>query len=260
MMRTSFTSLVLIVAAALAVPASASPPGHLEGYVPVASRAVGAYDSFWTTDLWIYTQDASTVHLWFNPSGADNSGRQSVVVQLAGAVTFLPDVVGSTFAAAGKGSLHYLADGPVVVVSKTWTPGQAGGTYGQTIFGIPVAGVSTPDTGQAGALRVVVAKAEGFRSNLGLVNASGNAVTVTVDAFDGDGSPSVGSVPFTVVLEPFDMNQVDDVLARLSVTSRPGIVLRAWVSTGEGAILAYLSEVDNVTNSGSYQEAFRFGF
>jgi len=260
-MRKLPSALALVVATALSsLAADASRPGHLEGYVPVVANGAGAHGSFWSTDLWIYTQDASTIHLWFNRSGTDNSDRQSVELELTEAVTYLPDVVGSTFGTSGKGSLHYLADGPVVVVSKTWTPAPNGGTYGQIIQGIPVADASTPDTGQAGALRVVVAKADGFRSNLGLVNVSGNTVTVTVDAFDEDGTALAGSVPFTVVLPPFDMKQVDDVLARLAAASRTGVILRARVSEGEGAILAYLSEVDNATNSGGYQEAFRFGY
>jgi len=253
-------SLLVLATACVASGAAAAVPGHLEGYVPVVSRGAGAFDSFWTTDLWIYTQSATVIHLWFNPSGSDNSDQQSVVVPLDGAVTHVGDAVGTVFEASGKGSLHYLADGPVVVVSKTWTPGKSGGTYGQVITGLPLTVASTPDTGQAGSLRMVVAKAQDFRANLGLTNVTGVPATVTVDAFDHGGAPLAGAIPFSVALAPFDMQQVDDVLARLSTTSRPGIVVRATVSSTGGAILAYLSEVDNFTNSGAYQEAFRFGY
>jgi hypothetical protein len=40
---------------------------------------------------------------------------------------------------------------------------------------------------------------------------------------------------------------------------RRGLIIRAAVISQQGAILAYLSEVDNQTNDASYQEAFRFG-
>ena len=41
---------------------------------------------------------------------------------------------------------------------------------------------------------------------------------------------------------------------------RRGLIIRAAVVSQRGAILAYLSEVDNRTNDASYQEAFRFGY
>ena len=56
------------------------------------------------------------------------------------------------------------------------------------------------------------------------------------------------------------MRQVNDVLTRLEPGSRAGLVVRASVASDEGAIVAYLSTVDNATNDPSYQEAFRFAY
>ena len=89
--------------------ALAAAPGHLEGYVPAVARVEGKFGSFWTSDLWIYQQGASTIHLWFNREDEDNTDRHSVVVQLDGPVTRIEDVVGSIFATEGVGSVHYLA-------------------------------------------------------------------------------------------------------------------------------------------------------
>jgi hypothetical protein len=242
-------------------PLWAAPAGHIEGYVPAVASLTGRFSSFWSTDVWIYTQSATKIDLWYNRSGQDNTNVQSVVVQLTQPVTFLPNIVVNTFQSPGtKGSLHYLADGMVEVVSKTWTPGPSGGTYGQISDGIPAAMASMPGSGPDGSLRMLVNQTPGFRVNVGLVNVAGSPATVTVEVFTSDGLPAPRTSSFTVALQPYDMQQKDDILAALPAGSRQGLIVRASVSAGNGAILGYLSEVDNTTNSGSYQESFRFGY
>lgn len=262
-MHTRFTLALLpvcVVAITIAVPAAASEPGHLEGYLPSAAHTPGRFGSFWTTDLWIYQQGASTLHLWFNPSGQDNTDVSSVVVPLTEPVTAIEDVVGTLFGTDGVGSIHYLADGPVTVTSRTWTSAPEGGSYGQTIEGAPTSCAAVPGTGQAGALRMTVDQAPGFRANLGLVNVSGVTTTVLVEIFTSDGGDAPGNSSFWVDLSPYGMTQVNDLLARLQPGQRRGLIVRTSVTSDEGAILAYLSEVDNRTNDASYQEAFRFGY
>jgi len=234
--------------------------GHLEGYIPAAANGEGRFDSFWTTDVWIYQQGASVIHLWFNPAGQDNTDGQSVVVQLDAPVVQISDIVSSLFATQGIGSIHYLADGPVSVVSRTWTAAAEGGGYGQTVPGIPVGNASFAGTGQGGALRMLVDQKAGARANLGIVNISPFALTVAVEIFTADGQEAPGDSSFTVDLEPFDMTQLSDVLNRLPSGEREGLIIRVGITSAEGAILAYLSEVDNTTNDASYQEGFRFSF
>jgi hypothetical protein len=255
------TPVALATVLLLAVPASAAPSGHLEGYIPQAAHLSGKFNSFWTTDVWIYTESATEVHLWFNQAGRDNTNVQSVVIPLTGPVTFLPDILQNTFfVSSTKGSIHYLADGQVEVVSRTWTPGKDGGSYGQVIYGIPVSMAGIPGSGPSGSLRMLVNEADGFRVNLGLANVTSSPVTVTVQVFTADGQPVPGTSSFTMTLQPYDMQQKDDILAALRAGQRQGLIVRASVSAGDGAILGYLSVVDNTTNAANFQEAFRFGF
>lgn len=256
----SRTILVISLCLAAAVGVQASVPGHLEGYVPSAANAAGRFGSDWTTDLWIYHQGASTIHLWFNPSGSDNTQVESVVVTLDRPVTVLTDVVGATFGAEGVGSIHYLADGPVTVTSRTWTATEPAGSYGQTITGVPVSGAAVPDTGQTGTLRMFVDQKAGFRTNLGLTNVSGVSVTLGIEIFTADGAAAPGDSTLTVELAPYGMTQINDLLSRLTSGTRSGLIVRVGVSSNEGAVLAYLSTVDNATNDASYQEGFRFGY
>ncbi len=242
-----------------ALPAAAG-SGHLEGYIPAVSKAEGLFGSSWTTDVWIYQQGATVIHLWFNPQGRDNTDGESIAVELTDPVVQISDIVGSFFGAEGTGSVHYLADGPVTVTSRTWTSSPDGGSYGQTIPGIPVGRASLAGTGQGGALRMLVDRNDGARANLGVVNVSTVTLDVEVEIFTADGDPAPGFTPFEVTLKPFSMRQIGDVLSRLAAGEFQGLIVRVGVTSDSGAILAYLSEVDNATNDASYQEAFRFAF
>ena len=106
-MRRSLTSVVsAFLLSALAVPVFAATGGHVEGYVPAVAHVEGKFGSFWTSDLWIYQQGATTIHFWLNPPGQDNTDGESVVVALDEPVVFLPDVVATLFGSEGSGSLH----------------------------------------------------------------------------------------------------------------------------------------------------------
>ncbi len=244
-----------------AAPSLANSGGHLEGYVPAVAHVDGKFDAFWTTDVWIYQQGATVIHLWLNPPGQDNTNGDSVAVTLDEPVVFLPDVVASVFGAEGSGSLHYLADGPVTVTSRTWSPGAEGGSYGLSIPGMPVSSASIPGAGQAGSQRVVVNKDVDFRANYGLVNVSTVPVSVLVEIFTADGEPAPGNnTSFTVDLEPFGMTQINDILKRVTGGDQDGLIIRAAVTSVVGAILTYVTDVNNTTNDSSYQAGFRFAF
>jgi hypothetical protein len=237
----------------VSAPTFAASGGHLDGYIPAVANTKGRFGSFWTSDLWIYHQGATVIHLWLNKPGQDNTDGQSVVINLDEPVVFIPDVVGTVFGTEGSGSLHYIADGPVTVTSRTWTPGEEGGSYGLTLPGRPVSAASFAGSGQAGALRVVVNQRSGFRANFGVVNVTPVAVTVLVEIFTADGELAPGDSSFT-------LDQVNDILKRLTAGSREGLIIRAGVTSEEGAIFSYLTDVDNTTNDSSYQSGFRFAF
>ena len=208
--------------------------------------------------LWIYHQGATVIHFWLNKPGRDNTDGESVVVNLDTPVVFIPDVVATLFGTEGSGRLHSIADGPVTVTSRTWTPGEEGGSYGLTLPGKPIGSASFAGSGQAGTLRVVVNQRTGARANFGVVNVSPVAITVLVEIFTAEGDPAPGDSSFTLNLQPFGMTQVNDILKRLTAGERDGLIIRAGVTSEEGAIFTYLTDVDNTTNDSSYRAGFRF--
>lgn len=233
--------------------AVASSGGRFEGYLPAVAHAPGQFGSEWTTDLRVVGARGTTVRIWFHAAGRDNGGAAAASLPLTGAVTAVSDVLGTLFHADGHGALRYSSDGPVRVVSRTWTPSGAGTT-----------GLFTPDLALAEAARggtsaatllMTVDQRAGFRANLGLVSASGFPVALVVEVLLADGTAAPGSSSFTVSLPPFGMTQENDVLARLAPGERRGLLVRARVLTPGGAAFAFLSEVDNETNSPAYQPA-----
>ncbi len=232
--------------------------GHIDGFVPAAAHTPGRFDSIWTTDLWIYREQATTLQLWYNEEGGDAAAAPTATISLDEGVVHLKDVVATLFAAQGHGSISYLADAPVSVVSRTSTEAEGGGTYAQVIPGVSASDAAAPIIGNDGTVKVLVSQREGFRANLGLVNTTADPVTVQVDILTGDGSPAPGDSSFSVDLAPWGTTQVNDVLARLESGQLEGLVINARAVSGGGKIIAYLSEVDNSTNDPSYQEAFQF--
>jgi len=148
----------------------------------------------------------------------------------------------------------------VTVTSRTWTPGQEGGSYGLSLPGRPITSASIPGTGQAGTQRVVVNKDADFRANYGVVNVTAVPVSVLVEIFTADGDPAPGDTSFTVDLEPFGMTQINNILKRVTGGDQDGLIIRAGVTSVAGAILSYLTDINNTTNDSSYQAGFRFAF
>ena len=118
---------------------------------------------------------------------------------------------------------------------------------------------AVPDCGQAGSLRMVADHDPGSRANLGVVNVSGVTTDIAIELFTADGSVAPGDSAFTLELAPYEMRQIGDVFARLGPDPLSGVIVRVGVTSDDGAVLAYLSTVDNATNDAAYEAGFRFG-
>jgi hypothetical protein len=83
---------------------------------------------------------------------------------------------------------------------------------------------------------------------------------VLVEIFTADGDPAPGDTSFTIDLEPFGMTQMNNILKRVTGGDQDGLIIRASVTSVAGAILTYLTDINNTTNDSSYQAGFRFAF
>jgi hypothetical protein len=102
------------------------------------------------------------------------------------------------------------SDEPFKATSRTFTL-SGDGTFGQFIPGINHLAVPSEPP-----VLMQLTQNAGFRTNLGLVNLSGEAVTITVDLFSADTTP-LGSSDYSV--EPYGHRQIDGFIT--GITGQP---------------------------------------
>jgi hypothetical protein len=168
----------------------------------------------------------------------------------AGQAAVLDDVVGSTFGGTdSRGSLLVESSpvGGLVVVSRTYNVG-ATGTYGQ--------GTQTVTAGQGvdasgGVLRLIALhNTEQYRTNVGITEMSGQAVTVGITLYDATGSEALGYVEWGVPADgQMQMNIFEATgLGDTNVVAATAVI---QVVNGSGSVTAYASMVDNTTGDGT---------
>jgi hypothetical protein len=227
-------------------------------FLPAAAKARGAGGTDWRTALYLTNLvdvpvDVAAALL---PPGFDNSAAVANATVIAtlparGSLT-VDDLVGALGedGVAGGVALILTAQGlglPATLVSGTsytFTPNPAGsGGYGQ---GIP----ATP-AGDRG--RVVVAgvrQGADYRSNLGILNTSDQALEVDVTVRNAAGD----SVGFEVWnLAPYEFRQVG--VGNLAGGGLSGGSVECERRSATGSFRAYLSVVDQETGDAAYFEA-----
>ncbi len=214
--------------------------------LPSSARVAGLGGAFYTTDLTVANTGVlpATVVLKFLGNAIDGSGGPERSVSIAaGGSRSLPDVLGSTFGLAeGFGAIRITSSSAAVrAVSQTSTPG-FGGTFGQSV---PAARPHDLVVSGSRASILAVREDASFRTNLVLANPSNRPVDVDVVLVS---SASVrGEKRFT--LPALGMLQVNRVVRALGVTDDvSGGHLELSTPTAGGAVAAYASVIDNVTN------------
>ncbi len=177
----------LVVVALAAGPAGAQfvAPG---GTIPVVANLPGKAGTFWRSDVVLTNLGPATttvvLELFPELRGGTPAFTPPDPVQVtlaAGEQRVLSNVVQSVFGLQNvKGALRfYTTDGaPLAFASRTWTPG-GGGSYGQSVEGVLVAGEAwIPDLEEDGF----------YRTNIGIFWPWDQAVEFTVTIHAGDGS------------------------------------------------------------------------
>jgi hypothetical protein len=232
--------------------------GHLDGI-----------NSQWRSDVRITNTAPQKINylLRFTPAGGDPTQiKQTQISIAAGDTTALDDIVKNWY---GVGALGDAANGvlevrplntsgkgapnaedvnvSLVTVASSRTFNQsAGGTLGQYIPAIPFAnfvGKPSGDT-RAGTLSMQqIAQSSAYRTNLGIVEASGKPATVLVSVFDTAGR---NLLDLPVDLKAGEQRQLNSFLAANNITLTDGRI-EVKVTGGDGKVIAYASVVDNKT-------------
>ena len=232
--------------------------GHLDGI-----------NSQWRSDVRITNTAAQKINylLRFTPAGGDTSQiKQTQISIAAGDTTALDDIVKNWY---GVGALSDSANGVLEVrplntsgkgapnaedvnvsfstIASSRTFNQStGGTLGQYIPAIPFANFIGKVTGdaRAGILSMQqISQSTAFRTNLGIVEASGKPASVLVSVFDTSGK-NLLNLP--IDLKAGEQQQLNSFLATKNITLTDGRI-EVKVTSGEGKVMTYASVVDNRT-------------
>jgi PKD repeat protein len=215
-------------------------------YIPAAAHVGGFAGTDWRTDLEIANRKADPVECSVDllRTGYDNSSPMSATVTVPGnGNTRVGDALKTLFQYDGSAALRLsTASSTITATSSTYNTTDDG-TYGQYISGVSTAGAIAPNRpGVMIQLSENDVTTSGFRTNLGLLNTTAGQVEVVIELFDSDGS-AVGSG--STVLEPYEHRQINRIFTDVTSSAISNGV--AWVSTSTpgGAVLAYVSVVDN---------------
>ena len=263
------TSIFVLVASLLAATASAVMPAT-DQFVPALAHAGGFGDAQWRGDVWIYNPAAdrpATVDIYLllrqpNPTPTP----QRITVQ-PGETRYFEDIIGAGLFGQSNaaGGIRVVSSSPVVVTARSYNANVtmangATGTSGQFFGGVPAAiAVGAGDaTDVIGLDQDPSGTTAGFRSNLALVETTGNPVSFAIDRLDPDGTvvgtlACDGSGP-CAPLGPWEVRQLDLVLTKFSPPSGANQRLRIRITGGNGRLIAAGSRIDNITGDPSTVE------
>jgi len=215
--------------------------GHLDGV-----------NSHWQSDIRVTNVGSQSAKyaLTFTPSAGTASGIQQTTISVGpGETTALDDIVRNWY---GIGSLGDSANGMLeirpadglpftaVASSRTYNVG-ANGTLGQFIPALPFSAF----IGNASVLSLQqIAQSSLYRTNVGIVEASGNGASIVMSVFNASGAKLL-DIPLT--LNGGEQKQLNSILATNNIALTDGRI-EVKVTGGDGKVTAYASVVDNATN------------
>ena len=213
--------------------------------VPVAASSPGAQGTRWKTDLTLAADDSGDVddvRLHLVTSATDGSEPLEVALGLAqSSGVQLRDVVRTAMEQdPAVGALFITSSAPISAVSRTFNDDPSG-TYGQMVPALPLAAARA---GTAPAALIQLARTARFRTNLGFVNLTDQALTLQAAASRADGS-SLGTWPVT--LGPYGFLQQNDPLSWLTSDAVEDAFVVVTAADDAARYVTYASVVDNVS-------------
>ncbi|MDD5564451.1 MAG: hypothetical protein PHQ91_12140 [Thermoanaerobaculaceae bacterium] len=239
-------------------------------FVPALAHINGFGDARWRGDVWIYnpaadrpaTVDIDLLLRQANP----NPVSQRITVQ-PGETRYLEDIIGAGLfqLTNAAGGIRVVSSSPVVVTARSYnanvTTAKGTATSGQFFGGVPAAlAVGAGDaTDVIGLDQDAAADTGAWRSNLALVETTGNTVDFVLDRVGPDGTvvgslACDGSNPSCAPLGPWEVRQFDLVLTKFSPPTGANQRIRIRVTGGSGRLIAAGSRIDNVTGDPSTVE------
>jgi uncharacterized repeat protein (TIGR01451 family) len=242
-------------------PGTQSSPASSAVVIPSVGHLAGL-GSQWQSDVRIanITAFSKKVQLTFNQGSASSSAVKQTTLSIdPGATTALDDIVRNWFGvgALGDSSNGVLTVQPLdaagkpdtsivkatVASSRTFNA-SALGTLGQFIPAVPIPNFISTAVGSNTILALQqIAQSDTFRTNLGIVEATGKPASALVSVFDGAGSRLL-DLPLTIAAG--EQRQLNSFLADKGITLTNGHI-EVQATGGDGKLTAYASVIDSRT-------------
>jgi hypothetical protein len=226
-------------------------------FIPATAHVSGVLGTDWRSDVELHNvsdETASvTIRLLIHRNVNSSSPTRTMSIG-SGESLRLADILASEFGREGSAALLISVEsGRLVATSRTFNLLAAGNplglpdgsTFGQAIPALPMGrAIQAGEEGRLIQLSHSTATDGGFRTNLGVVNATGADIDVAVDLYDSYGT-HMGLVP--VSLGPYGYRQLNQVFGMVTIGDVDfGYAVVSTASPG-GAFFAYASVVDNLT-------------
>jgi len=242
-------------------PASLTGPSATAVVIPSVGHLAGL-GSEWQSDIRIANTTAlpKNVQLTFSGGSATSSAVKQTTLNIApGATTALDDMVNNWFGvgamgdssngvltvqpldASGKPDLSVTTATATVASSRTYNT-SAAGTLGQFIPAVPLASFISKAPGANSILSLQqIAQSDTYRTNLGLVEVTGNPASLLVSVFNAAGS-KILDLPIS--LAAGEQRQLNSFLANQGITLTNGHI-EVQATGGIGKVTAYASVIDD---------------
>lgn len=219
--------------------------------VPGVAEFDNGFSNF-HTDMRIYNAASAPATVTLNFSGAPAQLPAVQRTLAAGEVLAVDNVLGTLWSTTGGGAViaTTTADSQLVLTARTFSRDANGGTFGQFIPGVTAAdAVGVGDR----ALQVVqLEQSPSFRSNLGLVEVTGNPVTVEILGYTPESKIAARTEQ---TLSGGQFTQLGSVFTSMGFGSVYNGRISVRAIGGTGRIAAYGSVVDARTADPTYVPA-----
>ncbi|HSP16518.1 MAG TPA: hypothetical protein VLV78_17370 [Thermoanaerobaculia bacterium] len=252
--NTSKSSPVTINLVTPVVPVDAGSASDDSFIVPAVGRLVGL-NSQWRSDVRIFNPSSQAMTYTLNFLAAGSSDVKQTTIQTdPGATTALDDLIHNWYGVGevGDSATGVLQVVPVkssgqsalasIVASRTYSIAGEG-TLGEFIPGIPL----KQFIGAGNRLSLQqIAQTSNYRTNFGLVEASGKPASVVLSMFNSAGS-KLFDLPVTLAAN--EQKLLNGLLTQQGITSLTDGRMEVRVTGGDGKITAYASVIDNASEN-----------
>ena len=222
-------------------------------YIATAANLPGFNGTHWHTDLFLNNPGTITAQyvLAALARNQDNSSPQTVTLSLnAGQGAALRNALQNQFGFSGAAALRITVNSGTLLVSSRTFNQLDKGTFGQSVPAITRAGaLAFGQVGRLIGLSHDPSLATGYRTNIGLVNASPAGIHVVLDFRLNDGS-LLGIAAYDLL--PYEFRQIDRAFETVTGQEVSDGFVEVQTTTAGARFFAYASVIDNMTGDPTF--------